>query len=168
MPAINKFFFATEYISGIKIDVISSSSAIKKIFLNSSVVPKEITHLHSDDPYMFDVFNQLSEYFERERKSFKVPVEPDGTEFQLKVWKMVSKIPYGKTITYKELALRMGNENTIRAVGRANGANPIPIIIPCHRVIGSDGKLVGYRGGINLKEKLLKLEGSRSPELFDN
>lgn len=76
------------------------------------------------------------------------------------------KIPYGETISYKELALRLGNLASIRAVGRANGANPIPIIIPCHRVIGSDGNLVGYGGGLEIKEKLLELEGSRSLELF--
>ena len=89
-----------------------------------------------------------------------------GTDFQKRVWKELLIISYGETISYKELARRLGNLKTIRAAARANGANPLPIIIPCHRVIGSDGKLVGYGGGLDVKEKLLQLEGSKNLELF--
>jgi methylated-DNA-[protein]-cysteine S-methyltransferase len=89
-----------------------------------------------------------------------------GTDFQKRVWKELLKIPYGETISYKELAIRLGNLKTIRASARANGANPLPIIIPCHRVIGSGGKLIGYGGGLDVKEKLLQLEGSINLELF--
>jgi methylated-DNA-[protein]-cysteine S-methyltransferase len=115
---------------------------------------------------MFGCFNQLEEYFERKRKTFELPLEIIGTDFQKIVWNALIKIKYGKTISYKELALRIGNVKKIRAVAQANGANPLPILIPCHRVIGSNGNLVGYGGGLDVKEKLLKLEGSRSLELF--
>ncbi|ASW44139.1 methylated-DNA--[protein]-cysteine S-methyltransferase [Clostridium isatidis] len=101
---------------------------------------------------------QLDEYFNGERKEFNLPLELKGTEFQRKVWKALINIPYGRTKTYKEIAIEVGNEKACRAVGMANNKNPIAIIIPCHRVIGSNNKLVGYAGGLELKEKLLSLE----------
>lgn len=101
---------------------------------------------------------QLDEYFNGERKKFNLPLELKGTEFQRKVWKALINIPYGRTKTYKEIAIEVGNEKACRAVGMANNKNPIAIIIPCHRVIGSNNKLVGYAGGLELKEKLLSLE----------
>ena len=116
---------------------------------------------------MFGIFNQLKEYFDRKRKNFKLPLEIIGTEFQKKVWNELLKINYGETITYKELAIRLGDLKSIRAAASANGANPLPIVIPCHRVIGSNGELVGYGGGLDVKEKLLQLEGSRTLELFN-
>ena len=91
-------------------------------------------------------------------ESFDLPLAPTGTRFQLDVWKRLCDIPYGETISYGELARRIGNPNASRAVGLANGSNPIPIVIPCHRVIGSNGKLTGYGGGLPIKEKLLALE----------
>ena len=105
-----------------------------------------------------ECFRQLNEYFEGNRKNFDLPIEAKGTEFQNKVWNELLKIPYGETKSYKEIALSIGNEKACRAIGMANNKNPIPIIIPCHRVIGSNGKLVGYAGGINVKEKLLNIE----------
>ena len=105
-----------------------------------------------------ECFLQLKEYFEGNRKSFDLPIDAKGTEFQKKVWDELLKIPYGETKSYKEIALAIGNEKACRAIGMANNKNPIPIIIPCHRVIGSNGKLVGYAGGINVKEKLLNIE----------
>ena len=101
---------------------------------------------------------QLRAYFAGELEDFDLPQAPQGTPFQLKVWKLLCDIPYGETISYGELARRIGNPNASRAVGLANGSNPIPIIIPCHRVIGSNGKLTGYGGGLPIKEKLLALE----------
>lgn len=101
---------------------------------------------------------QLEEYFNGERKEFHLPLEPKGTEFQKQVWRALRKISYGTTKTYKEIAVEVGNEKACRAVGMANNKNPIAIIIPCHRVIGSNNKLVGYAGGLELKEKLLSLE----------
>ena len=101
---------------------------------------------------------QLRAYFAGELEAFDLPLAPQGTPFQLKVWNRLCDIPYGETISYGELARRIGNPNASRAVGLANGSNPIPIIIPCHRVIGSNGKLTGYGGGLPIKEKLLALE----------
>ncbi|HEY7095902.1 MAG TPA: methylated-DNA--[protein]-cysteine S-methyltransferase [Terriglobales bacterium] len=105
-----------------------------------------------------DVIRQLEFYFAGKLDSFDLPLSPAGTEFQQKVWQHLCDIPYGETISYGELAKRIGNPNASRAVGLANGSNPIPIIIPCHRVIGSNGKLTGYGGGLPIKEKLLALE----------
>ncbi|MDA9773361.1 methylated-DNA--[protein]-cysteine S-methyltransferase [Saprospiraceae bacterium] len=103
---------------------------------------------------------ELSEYLTGKLEDFTVALDIDGyTEFQHSVWKELVKIDYGKTISYKTLAIRLGDVKKIRAAGTANGKNPIPIIIPCHRVIGSDGKMVGYSSGIDMKEFLLELEG---------
>ncbi|HZF11429.1 MAG TPA: methylated-DNA--[protein]-cysteine S-methyltransferase [Thermoanaerobaculia bacterium] len=102
---------------------------------------------------------QLAEYFAKQRKDFDLPLAPRGTEFQRRVWEELSRIPYGATLSYAELAHRVGRPGAARAVGRANGTNPIPVIIPCHRVIGADGSLTGYGGGMPLKKALLILEG---------
>ena len=104
---------------------------------------------------------QLREYFAGRRTGFDLPLAPEGTEFQRKVWQRLQDIPYGETISYGELARRIGNANASRAVGAANGANPIPIVIPCHRVIGASGKLTGFGGGLPIKEALLALEAKQ-------
>ena len=166
---MEKYFIASKIFNGITLDVISSQRGIRNVLINSPIIKKDqpnVTKLRPDDPYMFESFKQLREYFERKRKFFDLPLEIIGTDFQKRVWKELLIISYGETISYKELALRLGNLKTIRAAARANGANPLPIIIPCHRVIGSDGKLVGYGGGLDVKEKLLELEGSKNLELF--
>lgn len=112
-----------------------------------------------EDGSVFDgVIEQLCEYFAGERKTFSLTLIPEGTEFQRAVWSELRNIPYGETISYKELADRIGKPKAVRAVGAANGANPIPIIIPCHRVIGNDGSLTGFGGGLPLKKRLLQLE----------
>jgi len=103
---------------------------------------------------------QLTEYFTGTRRRFDVEVDLHGTDFQRRVWEEVRLIPYGHTVTYGEIARRLGDPGTVRAVGRATGANPAPIVIPCHRVVGSDGSLVGYGGGVNIKAALLRLEGA--------
>jgi O-6-methylguanine DNA methyltransferase len=107
-----------------------------------------------------DVIDQFVRYFNGRLATFTVPVDPSGTPFQLRVWKELTKIPYGTTISYKQLAKRVSAARATQAVGRANGANPLPVIIPCHRVLGSDGALVGYSCGIKTKEFLLRLEGA--------
>ena len=107
-------------------------------------------------------YSQLKEYFAGNRKIFDIPISANGTEFQIKVWEELQKIPYGKIRTYKEIAENIGNKNASRAVGMANNKNPIAIIIPCHRVIGSNGDLTGYAGGIKLKQYLLNLEKQNS------
>ncbi len=101
---------------------------------------------------------QLEAYFSGELKSFDLKLAPEGTDFQKSVWKALCEIPYGETRTYKEIAVSIGKNRAYRAVGLANNRNPIAIIIPCHRVIGSDGKLTGYASGLDVKEFLLKLE----------
>lgn len=114
-----------------------------------------------------DCVSQLKEYFESKRKAFDIKLDPLGTEFQLKVWEKLQLIPFGKTISYLDLARMTGSETNTRAVGNANGKNRINIIVPCHRVIGSNGKLTGYGGGLWRKEILLKLEiGNSMPGLF--
>jgi methylated-DNA-[protein]-cysteine S-methyltransferase len=107
------------------------------------------------------VRRQLDEYFAGLRRAFDIPLAPRGTPFRMAVWTALRDIPYGETISYGELARRIGRARAVRAVGAANGANPISIIIPCHRVIGGDGSLTGYGGGLPAKRSLLKLEGVR-------
>ena len=107
---------------------------------------------------------ELEEYFQGKRKVFTVPCVPKGTDFQKRVWEALIQIPYGETRTYKEIAAAAGNPKASRAVGMANNRNPIPIIIPCHRVIGTNGSLTGYAGGLKVKEYLLKLERENCDE----
>jgi len=110
------------------------------------------------DEILLQAGKQLNEYFKGERKEFSLKTAKSGTDFQLKIWNELAKIPYGSTISYGELARRAGNPKACRAAGMANNRNPISIIIPCHRVIGANKKLVGYGGGLEIKEFLLKLE----------
>lgn len=124
------------------------------------------TELAGDHTVTFDparcetVAQQLGEYFAGERRSFDLPLAPAGTEFQRAVWDALTAIPYGCTVGYGELARALGRPEASRAVGRANGANPIPVIVPCHRVIGAQGDLTGYGGGLERKRFLLRLEGA--------
>jgi methylated-DNA-[protein]-cysteine S-methyltransferase len=109
---------------------------------------------------------QLSEYFDGQRREFELPVKLDGTEFQVNVLRALQRIPYGDTVTYGEIAKRIGRPRAVRAVGAANGRNPIPIVIPCHRVIGSTGDLTGFGGGLDTKEALLRLEAENTQDLL--
>ncbi len=102
---------------------------------------------------------QLTQYFSGQRKDFDLPLDPEGTVFQQKVWRALSQIPFGKTVSYAAIAKKIKNSKAARAVGSANGKNPLCIIIPCHRVISSDGSIGGYAGGLTMKRRLLKLEG---------
>ena len=113
---------------------------------------------HDAPPVLKDAATQLEEYFARERTEFDIPMELDGTSFQKQVWAELSRIPYGTTISYGELARRVGRPKGPRAVGQANGRNPVPIIVPCHRVVASNG-LGGYGGGLPMKRALLAVEG---------
>jgi methylated-DNA-[protein]-cysteine S-methyltransferase len=105
------------------------------------------------------VCGQLDEYFHRRRRQFELTLEPRGTLFQQRVWQELLRIPYGETVSYSELAKRLGDSKAVRAVGGANAVNPIAIVIPCHRVIGANRRLTGYGGGLNVKQHLLALEG---------
>lgn len=112
------------------------------------------------------VVEELDEYFEGKRREFTVPLDLHGTEFQKKCWQALLRIPYGKTRTYAQIAKTVGCPRGFRAVGMANHDNPVPIIVPCHRVLASDGTLGGYGGGLDVKRKLLELEGSLQPTLL--
>jgi methylated-DNA-[protein]-cysteine S-methyltransferase len=116
-----------------------------------------------DDARCAAVRAQLDAYFRGELRAFDVNVAPRGTEFQRRVWDELRRIPYGETISYRALAERIGRPAAVRAVGRANATNPIPILVPCHRVIGADGSLTGYAGGMDAKRTLLELEAGRAP-----
>jgi len=111
--------------------------------------------------------HQLDEYFQGKRKKFEIPLVIKGSPFQENVWRELLRVPYGKTITYKELSERLGSPKAVRAVANANGENRIAILIPCHRIIGSNGKLVGYGGGIEKKRYLLNLERENSPGILN-
>ena len=127
-------------------------------FLNGRRNTKPDASWIEDNRALLPVIHQLQAYFAGELEKFDVELAPEGTQFQQKVWSELCDIAYGKTISYGKLAGRIGNPKASRAVGLANGSNPIPIIIPCHRVIGSNGKLTGYGGGLEIKAKLLALE----------
>lgn len=135
-----KIYYESDKIVAIdKLEIMPSDSGVKTLLTDKT-------------------FYELTEYFAGKRKSFDIPYKLDGTNFQKKVWNELTKIPYGETRTYKQIAQAIGNEKACRAVGMANNKNPLPIIVPCHRVIGSGGKLVGYGFGLEMKEALLKLE----------
>ncbi|HBI92731.1 MAG TPA: methylated-DNA--[protein]-cysteine methyltransferase [Terrisporobacter glycolicus] len=147
----NIFFYETEIgIIGIR----ENNKAITDIFFSKVDTNDNI----EETDLIKECFKQLKEYFEGNRREFDLPLETRGTQFQKKVWDELFKIPYGETKSYKDIAISIGNEKACRAIGMANNKNHIPIIIPCHRVIGSNGKLVGYAGGLNVKKKLLNIE----------
>jgi methylated-DNA-[protein]-cysteine S-methyltransferase len=136
-----------------------SESALRLVSFAAGKRARTVDPAWQEDASMFaDAMEQLQSYFAGNRKNFELPLDLEGTEFQKKVWTALRSIPYGETVSYKELAGRVGSPKAVRAVGAANGANPIPIIIPCHRVIGNDGSLTGFGGGLALKKKLLQLE----------
>lgn len=114
--------------------------------------------VRKETPAIREAYRQLSEYLEGRRKVFDFPLKPSGTEFQMKVWEALQTIPYGQRWSYKRIAEAVGNPKASRAVGMANNRNPIAVVVPCHRVVGANGKLVGYAGGLDKKELLLELE----------
>ena len=120
----------------------------------------QVPHGQKERELLSEAQQQLQEYFEGRRRQFSLPVAPRGTAFQQRVWAELQKIPWGTTATYRDIAQRIGQPTAVRAVGSANGRNPVAIVIPCHRVIGSDGSLTGYAGGLATKRRLLQLEGA--------
>ncbi len=119
---------------------------------------EDVSDFGEKTPFSDSVYKEVIEYFEGKRKDFTFKYEMHGTDFQKRVWKALCNIPYGETRTYKDIAIAIGNDKASRAVGLANNKNPVTIVVPCHRVIGSSGKLVGYAGGLAMKEYLLKME----------
>ena len=147
-----------------KIGIVEENGKIVKIVIinkNDENNKNVDDFIEKDTKLLVKAKNELEEYFEGKRKEFDLPLKQEGTEFQKKVWNALSKIPYGEKRTYKEIAKMIGNEKASRAVGMANNKNNIPIIIPCHRVIGSNGKLVGYALGLDIKQYLLDLESKK-------
>lgn len=128
------------------------------VITTSPYQPKE--EIYQETPVIKEAFRQLSEYFSGKRKTFNLPLLLKGTDFQKQVWQALLKIPFGETRSYKQIAEAIGNPKAVRAVGMANNKNPLLIVVPCHRVIGANGKLVGYAVGLDKKEYLLRLEGS--------
>lgn len=149
---INYFCYDTE-IGKIKI----SEKDGKIIGLGFSEYKKE-DEVEKETELIKKACTQLKEYLSGKRTDFDIEIEMMGTEFQKKVWKELLNIPYGETRSYKDIAIAIGNEKACRAIGNANNKNPIAIIVPCHRVVGSNGSMTGYAGGIDIKEKLLKIE----------
>ena len=127
-------------------------------FYNQFLTKKNNNDIKEETIIILKAYTELKEYFEGKRKVFNIPIELKGTDFQKKVWKELLKIPYGETRSYLDIANYIGNPKASRAVGMANSKNNIMIVIPCHRVIGNNKKLVGYVGGLDIKEKLLNLE----------
>lgn len=154
-------------ISGIRIGIITTDKYLTAIKLNSKLTKKFLKQeniIEKDTPPGKKVKKQLQEYFEGKRKKFDLPVKTEGTEFRKKIWKRLAAVPYGKTVSYKQLAEKAGSPSAARAAGGACGANPIPIVIPCHRVLNSGGGLGGYSAGktpdagLKIKKQLLDLE----------
>ena len=124
------------------------------------LAPGESSPADSGDPVLVECARQLQEYFAGERRQFDLPMRPRGTAFQHAVWQALAEIPYGEVRSYRDIATTLGKPKAVRAVGAANGRIPLPIVVPCHRVIGSDGSLTGFAGGLNMKRQLLALEGA--------
>jgi methylated-DNA-[protein]-cysteine S-methyltransferase len=148
--------------------LIASDKGLAGIFFrddDSSLAPLSPLEENPEHPILLETERQLGQYFDGDRKTFSVPLDFNGTEFQKRVWEALLTIPFGETRSYGDIARQLGNPTASRAVGAANGKNPISIIAPCHRVIGASGKLTGYGGGLDVKEMLLALEASKSPAL---
>ena len=141
------------------IEIVATERAIKSLYFIEPEAREAAVEALEDSPALAECVRQLDEYFAGELSEFELALDPDGTEFQKAVWQQLTTIPFGQTVAYLDIAKGLGNEKAVRAVGAANGQNPISIIIPCHRVIGSDGTLTGYGGGLWRKEWLLKHEG---------
>jgi len=144
-----------------EIALTANDNGLSALAFQSGKSPITLAGFSQDSSKFSAVIQQLSEYFAGDRKHFDLPLAPSGTNFQKQVWQALTKIPCGETKSYGWLAKSINNEKAVRAVGTANGANPIALIVPCHRVIGSNGKLTGYAGGLALKAKLLMHEGAQ-------
>jgi methylated-DNA-[protein]-cysteine S-methyltransferase len=139
-----------------RLGVAEQDGFLTHVFFEEDAIPENMEL--KETPLLKEAGRQLIAYACGELKVFKLPLNPAGTSFQKQVWKSLLDIPYGRTVSYKAVAESIGNPKAMRAVGMANNRNPISIIIPCHRVIGADGSMIGYGGGIPLKEKMLSLE----------
>ena len=151
---------------GLCLHVVATDSGIRRIDFDPH---PESGDCRRDDahPLVAEARRQLVDYFQRKRRDFDLPLEPDGTEFQLRVWNALRAIPYGETRSYAAIARQIGAPRSVRAVGAANGRNPLPIVVPCHRVIGSNGRLVGFGGGLRVKRLLLDIEAAAPQAMLE-
>ena len=145
-------------VDDLKIRLVASKSGLRAVQFHPFREPQG--ERNDNNMWMNQATEELRAYFAGGLRVFSVPLDMEGTEFQLNVWNRLTKIPYGETRSYAQVAEAVGRPKAVRAVGAANGSNPVAIIVPCHRVIGSNGKLTGYGGGLPLKKRLLELEGS--------
>jgi methylated-DNA-[protein]-cysteine S-methyltransferase len=139
-----------------KIGIAEDTGKITNVYFATDIIPPALAL--KETALLRDAFQQLNAYLKGTLTAFSLPIAPAGTIFRQQVWQLLANIPYGTTATYKDIAIALGNPQSVRAVGQANHQNPIPLFIPCHRIIGMNGKLVGYRGGLAIKAKLLEIE----------
>lgn len=143
--------------------IVGDAQGITQLMIDNGTRPIEIdAEWQRDETPFLEAIKQLEEYFAGKRQAFELTLKPQGSAFHHLVWQKLQEIPYGQLVTYKDIAVKVGNAKASRAVGMANMRNPIPIIIPCHRVIGSNGKLVGYAFGVKLKKELIAMETHNS------
>ncbi len=152
---LKKIFYYDKSIG--KIGIGEDNGVITDVIFGDYISPNTVIVLETD--LIKEASKQIDEYLKGNRKKFDLPIFAEGTPFQQMVWEALKNIPYGETRSYKDIAIQIGKAKACRAIGMANNRNPISIIIPCHRVIGSKGELVGYGGGLDIKEQLLRLEG---------
>ena len=150
-------------VDGVDLRLVASASGIRAIEFDAGPVPE--CPRNDRNPLLLEAARQLRAYFAGRLRDFCLPLDIEGTDFQKRVWRQVAAIPYGETRSYLQISTALGSPGAVRAVGAANGANPVPIVVPCHRVIGAKGKLVGYGGGLALKRRLLELEGAMAMPL---
>jgi methylated-DNA-[protein]-cysteine S-methyltransferase len=147
----------------VELRLVASASGIRAIEFDARAVPE--CQRNDRNPILTEAVCQLRAYFGGALREFCLPLDIEGTDFQKRVWRQVAAIPYGETRSYLQISTALGSPGAVRAVGAANGANPVPIVVPCHRVIGAHGKLVGYGGGLAMKRRLLELEGAMAMRL---
>ena len=146
-------------VDGVRLRMVASDFGLRAVDFHLTWPVADATRSDANG-LLKETIRQLRAYFAGELRAFDLPLDMQGTPFQKRVWKELEKIPYGETRSYMQIAVAVGAPKAVRAVGAANGSNPIPIIVPCHRVIGTSGKLTGYGGGLPLKKRLLELEGA--------
>jgi len=150
-------------VDGVDLRLVASASGIRAIEFDAGPVPE--CPRNDRNPLLLEAARQLRAYFAGRLRDFCLPLDIEGTDFQKRVWRQVAAIPYGETRSYLQISTALGSPQAVRAVGAANGADPVPIVVPCHRVIGAKGKLVGYGGGLAMKRRLLELEGAMAMPL---
>jgi methylated-DNA-[protein]-cysteine S-methyltransferase len=150
-------------VDGVNLLLVASASGIRAIQFDQQPVPE--WRRNDRNPLLMEAARQLQAYFAGRLREFLLPLDLEGTGFQKRVWGQVAAIPYGETRSYLQIAAAIGSPGAVRAVGAANGANPVPIVVPCHRVIGAKGSLVGYGGGLAMKRRLLEMEGAMAQRL---